>query len=177
MGLKLIISDTASIQTALFFVRTAALHPMMAWFLLLAFVPQLIGAADADSCPGGDCAVAAGRSLLQTQGTKAEFNAPSCEDEFGPSNKPWDDFISCDDEKPYCSTNPTVAEGCKRTCGFCNSSPTPSPSPSPSCEDEFGPNNKPWDDFISCDAEKPYYSTNPTVAEGCKRTCGSCDSL
>jgi len=46
----------------------------MAWLLLLALAPQLIGVANADSCPGGDCAEAGGRSLLQKRDNQEELS-------------------------------------------------------------------------------------------------------
>jgi hypothetical protein len=57
----------------------------------------------------------------ETESLVTEVKEPECVDLFGPSNMPWSDFISCEDEKNQgaCSSNATVQEGCLVTCGIC----------------------------------------------------------
>ena len=38
--------------------------------------------------------------------------------------KPWDDFVSCENEKEECGSNPSLPIGCKATCGLCEQAPS-----------------------------------------------------
>lgn len=54
----------------------------------------------------------------------------------GPNNKPWEDFVSCADEKEFCKSDALLRKNCQKTCGTCTTPSPPSP-PSPGGGDSY----------------------------------------
>jgi hypothetical protein len=97
----------------------------------------------------------------------------TCCDDYmtGALAKPWDDFVSCEEEKPYCAENALVRNGCQRTCGTCTV-----PCTSGCCNKyDIGALTKPYDGFQSCADE---LAGEPTACEyygdGCELSCNRC---
>eukprot|EP00729_Bicosta_minor_P015569 gene15569-35345_t len=77
------------------------------------------------------CSAAAVVLTLTSVGADA-----ACVNNYGPNNKPWEDFVSCADEKEFCKSDALLRKNCQKTCGTCTTPSPPSP-PSPGGGDSY----------------------------------------
>lgn len=87
---------------------------------------------------------------------------------------PWPDFVSCEEEKDFCSEHPdTLQLYCAKTCGTCDCVDFYDQCKESSVPCQLEP---PWEDFVSCADEAQYCDEHPeTLQLYCAKTCGKCE--